>query len=65
MNLPTRATQPLYDLLPAQMEGFEPLAELALDMRWSLFSRSPASCVVTCTARPRLRHARQNTIRRA
>lgn len=35
MNLPTRASHPLYDLLPTQVEGFEPLAELALDMRWS------------------------------
>jgi len=35
MNPPIRASHPLYDLLPTQVEGFEPLAELALDMRWS------------------------------
>jgi starch phosphorylase len=26
---------PLYGLLPAEVKGFDPLAELALDMRWS------------------------------
>jgi glycogen phosphorylase len=30
-----RASHPLYNLLPAEIEGFEALAELALDMRWS------------------------------
>jgi glycogen phosphorylase len=30
-----RASHPLFSLLPAEVEGFEPLAELALDMRSS------------------------------
>jgi starch phosphorylase len=35
MNGETRASHPLYDLLPADIEGFDSLAELALDMRSS------------------------------
>jgi len=35
MSKPTRASHPIYNLLPAEIEGFHPLAELALDMRWS------------------------------
>jgi glycogen phosphorylase len=35
MSSQTRVSHPLYGLLPADVEGFEPLAELALDMRWS------------------------------
>ena len=30
-----RVSHPLYSLLPTQVEGFDLLAELALDMRWS------------------------------
>jgi glycogen phosphorylase len=30
-----RAVNPVYELLPTEVEGFESLAELALDMRWS------------------------------
>jgi glycogen phosphorylase len=30
-----RAANPLYELLPREVEGFDSLAELALDMRWS------------------------------
>ena len=30
-----RVSHPLYSLLPAEVEGFDSLAELALDMRWS------------------------------
>ena len=35
MSTPTRVSHPLYSLLPAQIEGFDSLAELALDMRSS------------------------------
>ena len=32
----TRASHPRYNLLPTEIEGFNSLAELALDMCWSL-----------------------------
>jgi starch phosphorylase len=35
MSKPTRAIHPLHNLLPTEIEGFDFLAELALDMRWS------------------------------
>jgi glycogen phosphorylase len=35
MSKQTRVGQPIYSLLPMEVEGFDPLAELALDMRWS------------------------------
>ena len=35
MNKPIRAGYPIYSLLPMEVEGFDSLAELALDMRWS------------------------------
>ena len=35
MSKQTRASHPIYSLLPTQVEGFDSLAELALDMRWS------------------------------
>jgi starch phosphorylase len=31
----SRVTHPIYNLLPTEIEGFNSLAELALDMRWS------------------------------
>ena len=31
----TRVIHPIYSLLPTEVEGFDSLAELALDMRWS------------------------------
>ena len=31
----TRVSHPIYDLLPTEIEGFDALAELALNMRWS------------------------------
>src|SRR5689334_24652698 len=31
----TRASHPLYGLLPLEVQGFDSLAELALDLRWS------------------------------
>ena len=31
----TRVSHPIYSLLPTKVEGFDSLAELALDMRWS------------------------------
>ncbi|MGD0574046.1 MAG: alpha-glucan family phosphorylase [Anaerolineales bacterium] len=34
MSKPTRASHPIYNLLPMEVEGFDSLAELALDMRW-------------------------------
>jgi starch phosphorylase len=33
MSKPTRVSHPIYSLLPTQVEGFDSLAELALDMR--------------------------------
>jgi starch phosphorylase len=33
MSNETRATHPIYNLLPMEIEGFDSLAELALDMR--------------------------------
>jgi glycogen phosphorylase len=35
MSKPTRASHPIYNLLPTEIEGFDSLAELALNMRWS------------------------------
>jgi len=35
MSKPTRVSHPIYSLLPTEIEGFDSLAELALDMRWS------------------------------
>jgi glycogen phosphorylase len=35
MSQPTRASHPIYDLLPTEIPGFDSLAELALDMHWS------------------------------
>jgi len=35
MTPPSRAIHPVHNLLPWELEGFEPLAELALDLRWS------------------------------
>ena len=35
MSEPTRVSNSMYCFLPTEVEGFGPLAELALDMRWS------------------------------
>ena len=35
MSKLTRVTHPIYHLLPTEIEGFDSLAELALDMHWS------------------------------
>ncbi len=35
MSNQTRAGHPIYSLLPTDVEGFDSLAELALDLRWS------------------------------
>jgi starch phosphorylase len=35
MSKQSRAIHPIYNLLPTEIEGFDSLAELALDMRWS------------------------------
>ena len=35
MRKQTPVSKPIYSLLPADVEGFDSLAELALDMRWS------------------------------
>jgi starch phosphorylase len=35
MSKHTRVSHPIYNLLPTEIEGFDSLAELALDMRWS------------------------------
>ena len=35
MDKPTRASHPIYNLLPTEVEGFDSLAELALDVHWS------------------------------
>jgi len=35
MNKPARICSPIYSFFPTEVEGFDSLAELALDMRWS------------------------------
>jgi starch phosphorylase len=35
MSKRTRVSHPIYNLLPTEIEGFDSLAELALDMHWS------------------------------
>src|SRR5579864_8120009 len=35
MSTRPRVSHPIYNLLPTEIEGFDSLAELALDMRWS------------------------------
>jgi starch phosphorylase len=35
MSQPIRASHPIYNLLPTEIEGFDSLADLALDMHWS------------------------------
>jgi starch phosphorylase len=35
MRKQTRVSHPIYNLLPTEIDGFDSLAELALDMRWS------------------------------
>ena len=35
MSKLTRVIHPIYNLLPTEIEGFDSLAELALDMHWS------------------------------
>jgi starch phosphorylase len=35
MSKQVRVSHPIYSLLPTEVEGFDSLAELALDMRWS------------------------------
>ena len=35
MSKEARVSHPIYNLLPTEIEGFDSLAELALDMRWS------------------------------
>ena len=35
MSEQTRVSHPLYSLLPTEIEGFDSLAELALNLRWS------------------------------
>ena len=35
MSKQTPVSKPIYSLLPTDVEGFGPLAELALDLRWS------------------------------
>src|ERR1700744_2348529 len=35
MSNQTRVTHPIYSLLPREIDGFDALAELALNMRWS------------------------------
>jgi starch phosphorylase len=35
MSKQTRVSHPIYSLLPTEIEGFDSLAKLALDMRWS------------------------------
>jgi starch phosphorylase len=35
MNKARRVSSPIYSFFPTEVEGFDSLAELALDMRWS------------------------------
>ena len=43
MTIPTPAGKPIYSILPTDVEGFDSLAELALDMRWS-WNHLPMKC---------------------
>ncbi len=43
MRKPKRVSHPIYNLLPTEVEGFDSLAELALDMRWS-WNHTPTMC---------------------
>ena len=43
MNEQITVGKPIYSLLPTDIEGFDSLAELALDMRWS-WNHSPMKC---------------------
>jgi len=35
MNRQGRVSKPIYSLFPTEIDGFDSMAELALDMRWS------------------------------
>jgi glycogen phosphorylase len=35
MSKPNRTSHPIYNILPTEVDGFDALAELALDLRWS------------------------------
>ena len=35
MSEQTRVSHPMYNLLPTEIEGFDSMAELALNLRWS------------------------------
>lgn len=35
MSKESRASHPIYNILPVDVEGFDSLTELALDLRWS------------------------------
>ena len=35
MSKPNRTSHPIYNILPTEVDGFNALAELALDLRWS------------------------------
>ena len=35
MSKPTRVSHPMYNLFATEIKGFDSLAELALDLRWS------------------------------
>ena len=39
-----RVSHPIYNLLPTEIEGFDSLAELALDMHWSWNHATDSSC---------------------
>jgi hypothetical protein len=39
MSDQTRTSHPIYNLLPTEIQGFDALAELALDMHWSCLTQ--------------------------
>ena len=48
MSKQTRVSHPIYNLLPTEIVGFDSLAELALDMRWSLPTKCGGSLISNC-----------------
>ena len=49
MSKQARVSHPIYSLLPTEVEGFDALAELALDMHssWNHYCRQPVAAAGT------------------
>jgi hypothetical protein len=48
MSKQKRVSHPIYSLLPTDVDGFDSLAELALDMRWSRKKIRRITCANWC-----------------